>query len=90
MKKYCPNCGKWGGLSIIHEIERFDIRGEVIPIKVEYYRCSKCHEEMMPLQTSNDPLVKAYDEYRRRKGLPITGGPLLESEVAIAQKAHTP
>lgn len=69
MNEYCPNCGKENTLSLIHEVEEFNVRGEIIPLEVEYHRCEACGEEMMQLRTDVDPLDKAYQEYRRRKGM---------------------
>lgn len=69
MNRNCPNCGKENGLSLIRETEDFNVRGEVIPVDVEYYRCSECGEEMVQLRTDDDPLDEAYREYRRRKGM---------------------
>ena len=69
MNEYCPNCGKENTLSLVHEVEEFNVRGEIIPIEVEYFRCKACGEEMMQLRTEDDPLNKAYREYRCRKGM---------------------
>lgn len=69
MNTDCPNCGKQDSLTLIREVEEFNIRGESIPVEVEYYRCEACGEEMMPLRMENDPLEQAYREYRRRKGM---------------------
>ena len=69
MNGYCPNCDKKDGLSLIRETEEFNVRGEIIPVEVEYYRCEECGEEMMQLRADDDPLDKAYREYRRRKGM---------------------
>lgn len=69
MNEYCPNCGKENGLSLVRETEAFNVRGEIIPVDVEYYRCEECGEELVQLRTDDDPLDKAYREYRQRKGL---------------------
>jgi putative zinc finger/helix-turn-helix YgiT family protein len=69
MNGYCPNCGREDSLALIRETEDFNVRGEIIPVEVEYYRCENCSEEIMQLQTDDDPLEKAYREYRRRKDM---------------------
>lgn len=65
----CPNCGSKNSLSLIRETEAFNVRGEAIPVAVEYHRCRVCGEEMLDLQRGRDPLDEAYREYRRRKGM---------------------
>lgn len=69
MNGYCPNCGNENGLTLIRETEEFNVRGEMIPVEIEYCRCEDCGEEMMQLRTDDDPLEKAYREYRQRKGM---------------------
>ena len=69
MNGFCPNCGSEDTLSLIREVEEFNVRGEIIPVEVEYYRCKACGEEVMELRTEDDPLVEAYREYRRRTGM---------------------
>jgi putative zinc finger/helix-turn-helix YgiT family protein len=41
----------------------------VIPVPVELLRCSECGEEFEDPKSDYDPLVVAYAEYRRRKGM---------------------
>ena len=69
MNGFCPNCESENTLTLIREVEEFNVRGENIPVQVEYYRCEACGEEVMELRTEGDPLVEAYREYRRRTGM---------------------
>lgn len=69
MNGFCPNCEKESSLSLILTTEDFNIRGEAIPVEVEYYKCQECGEEFDISKSDNDPYEVAYREYRRRKGL---------------------
>jgi len=49
--------------------EELNIRGEIIPVEVEFFLCKECGEEFEKVKPDNDPLEVAYKEYRRRKGM---------------------
>ena len=53
----------------INKIETFNIRGESIPIQVEYYHCQECGEDFDIPRQDYDPLDQAYREYRQCKGM---------------------
>jgi putative zinc finger/helix-turn-helix YgiT family protein len=69
MNGYCPNCDKETTLVLIRDTEDVNIRGEMIPIEVEYYKCKECGEEFEKPRHDQDSLELAYREYRRRKGM---------------------
>ena len=66
MRGICPNCEKETELELIRATEDIEVRGEKIPVNMEYYRCLSCGEEFEDPQSDDDPLDKAYREYRRR------------------------
>jgi putative zinc finger/helix-turn-helix YgiT family protein len=69
MKDICPNCEKETELELIQRLEDIKVRGEVITVEVKYYKCKKCGEEFEDPCSGEDPLDKAYGEYRRRHGM---------------------
>jgi putative zinc finger/helix-turn-helix YgiT family protein len=69
MNGFCPNCEKESPLLIVRKAEDFNVRGEVISVEVEFYRCQECGEEFENSKTAIDPYEIAYREYRTRKGL---------------------
>jgi len=69
MKGICPNCEKETDIKLIHAAEEINVRGELIKVEVEFYKCSMCGEEFEDPHSDHDPLDKAYREYRRRHGM---------------------
>ena len=69
MKGICPNCEKERDLELVHTTEDVEVRGEHIEVDVEYYKCLSCGEEFEDPHSDDDPLDKAYKEYRRRRGM---------------------
>src|SRR4030043_1288333 len=69
MKGICPNCEKETELELIQKVEDIKVRGEVIKVEVKYYKCKNCGEEFEDPRSDEDPLDKAYREYRRRHGM---------------------
>lgn len=69
MKGICPNCEKETELEVVRATEEIEIRGESVPVEVEYYRCLACGEEFEDPRSGDDPLDRAYREYRRRHGM---------------------
>jgi len=53
----------------VEKVEEIDIRGETIPIHMEYYHCEECGEDFEIPRPDYDPLDAAYREYRNRKGM---------------------
>jgi putative zinc finger/helix-turn-helix YgiT family protein len=69
MKGVCPNCEKISELEHIITTEEVNVRGDLIKIEVEYYKCTECGEEFEDPGSKDDPLEKAYREYRRKHGM---------------------
>ncbi len=61
----CPNCEKETNLEFIKRNEDILVRNEPINVNVEFYKCSECNAEFRDPKSSDDPLDKAYREYRR-------------------------
>jgi putative zinc finger/helix-turn-helix YgiT family protein len=66
MKGICPNCEKETELELIQSVQEIKVRGELIEVEVKYYKCKSCGEEFDDPHSDQDPLDKAYREYRRR------------------------
>ncbi len=69
MKGICPNCEKITELEYVRATEEIEVRGDIIPTEVDYYRCNECNIEFEDPNSENDPLEKAYVEYRRKHDL---------------------
>jgi len=69
MKGICPNCEKKTDLELVRTTDEIEVRGERIAVEAEYYKCSVCGEEFDDPRSDDDPLDKAYREYRRRRGM---------------------
>jgi putative zinc finger/helix-turn-helix YgiT family protein len=69
MKGFCPSCEKETELVHVQRVEEINVKGELILVEVDLYQCVDCGEEFDNPEPSYDPLAKAYQEYRRRKGM---------------------
>jgi len=69
MNAFCPNCEKDTEQKFVEKVEEIDIRGETIPLHMEYYHCEECGEDFEIPRPDYDPLDAAYREYRIRKGM---------------------
>lgn len=69
MISFCPFCETEGRLVRRRKSELIEIRGEVIPVEIEYYLCEACGEEFEDPKGERDPLADAYRQYRQRKGM---------------------
>jgi putative zinc finger/helix-turn-helix YgiT family protein len=69
IKDICPSCEKQSELEFIQKREEISVRGEVIEVPTEYYRCIECGEEFDDPKSSHDPIDIAYKEYRQRHGM---------------------
>ena len=69
MKGICPHCEKETNLEWVRSEEEIKVRGELIKVDVEYYKCKACGKEFDDPRSDDDPLDKAYREYRRRHGM---------------------
>ncbi len=70
MKKFCPFCEQETNVEEINETEELEIRDEMIPVDVKYFRCQNCGEEFEIATEDYDPYAAAYRGYRARKGWP--------------------
>jgi len=66
MKGICPNCEKETELELLQSVQEIKVRGEPIEVEVKYYKCKSCGEGFDDPHSDEDPLDKAYREYRRR------------------------
>lgn len=69
MKGICPVCEEKTDLETVRGMEDIEVRGELIKVEVAYNKCKKCGEEFEDPHSEEDPLEKAYREYRRRHGM---------------------
>jgi len=69
MKGVCPCCEKFSELEHIITTEKLNVRGELIKVRAEYYKCKECGEEFEDPGSKDDPLDRAYREYRRKHGM---------------------
>lgn len=69
MRGICPNCEKYSDLQYISKSEQVTIRNERIEIPVGFYKCNECGDEFEDSKSKEDPLEKAYKEYRKRHGM---------------------
>lgn len=69
MKGICPACEKETDLEFVNRVEDIIVRGENIPVRVEYFKCMDCGSEFEDPQSTYDPLEVAYHEYRTRHGM---------------------
>ena len=69
MKGFCPHCEKEIDLKKVILNEDFNIRGENITLEVTYLECAKEGHLFTDPTSDDDPLDRAYREYRRRKNL---------------------
>ena len=69
MNAFCPNCEQETEQRPVRRLAELDIRGETIPVEVEYQHCETCGEDFEVPRPDYDPLEAAYREYRRRQGM---------------------
>lgn len=69
MNAFCPNCEKETEQRLMDRTEEINIRGEMIPIHLEYSHCEECGSDFEIPKPDYDPLDAAYREYRNRKRL---------------------
>ncbi|MBN2258590.1 MAG: DUF4065 domain-containing protein [Anaerolineaceae bacterium] len=69
MYAFCPNCEKETQQEFIDRIDQISIRGENMPIHLEYYHCNECGNDFEIPRTDYDPLDSVYRDYRSKKGM---------------------
>lgn len=65
----CPICEKETELEVINKIENITVRGDTIPVRVEYFKCLECASEFSDPKSNHDPLEIAYREYRDKHNM---------------------
>ncbi len=65
----CPTCEKETELTFISQTEDITVRGENIPVHVEYLKCTECDSEFNDPNSTYDALDVAYRAYREIHGL---------------------
>lgn len=69
MKGICPYCEDIKELELIEKKEVFNVKDEKIEIDVQFFRCQDCGEEFDDPKANDDPIERAYREFRNRKGM---------------------
>ncbi len=65
---YCPSCEVERSFRFEEREQEYDVRGESIAVVVPVWMCPVCGDTIVDAEFG-DPIEKAYEEYRRRKGL---------------------
>ena len=65
---YCPSCEEEQSFRFEDREQEYDVRGEVITLTVPLWVCPVCGETIVD-DEFGDPIEKAYEAYRKRKGL---------------------
>lgn len=65
----CPSCENESSLVLVRRPEELIIRGEIITVDVEYYKCEECGEEFEDPKSEYDPVEIAYTKYRELMGM---------------------
>jgi putative zinc finger/helix-turn-helix YgiT family protein len=68
-RKDCPGCARETTVRKANREEVYNIRGEEIIIPEEFFVCGECGEEFDDPKSNNNPVEKAYREYRKRKNM---------------------
>lgn len=82
VRRFCSNCEKETELQLLTKEEIVKVRDEPIKVKVQYWKCTECGDEVLDPSLNEDPFYLAYKEYRRRHGL------LKPEEMRDWRKAH--
>lgn len=65
----CPTCEKNTELTFISQTEEITVRGENIPVHVEYLKCAECDSEFNDPNSTYDMVEQAFIKYREIHGL---------------------
>jgi putative zinc finger/helix-turn-helix YgiT family protein len=68
MKEVCPNCEQLVAVDHVSKVENFEIRGDIISVEADFYRCKQCGTEFVDPMSSRDYLQEAYQVYRNIHG----------------------
>lgn len=69
MKGRCPFCEKERVLENVTALETIKVRGELVEVESKHLKCLKCGNSFDDPQSEYDPLILAYREYRKRRGM---------------------
>jgi putative zinc finger/helix-turn-helix YgiT family protein len=69
MKEICPICEKDSRAKVIKKKESMNVRGKLIDVEYEVFKCEACGEEYMDTETEHDPFVYAYASYRKKHNM---------------------
>jgi YgiT-type zinc finger domain-containing protein len=67
---FCTNCRSSVAATIEARTETFPVRGEDVQVNTQVAVCPECGEDISVEELDRVALEKAFDEYRRRHGLP--------------------
>lgn len=82
MNGICPNCEQETRLEVVRKDEEIIVRGEPVQIQVEFLKCTECGTEFRDPGSPDDPLDRAYREYRTRHAM------LQPEEIREFRKRH--
>lgn len=63
---FCPYCEENLEVEVINTSELYAVRGEEIPVMVQYFQCSVCKQTFDDPLSDDDPIDEVYRMYRRR------------------------
>lgn len=69
MNRTCPFCEKTEAVESVRNKRALDVRGETIEVDFEALRCNACGEEFVDAQPEHDPFARAYEIYRKKRGM---------------------
>jgi putative zinc finger/helix-turn-helix YgiT family protein len=65
----CPFCDKTHAIQILKRFTQALVKNEPVDYEQIYYYCSIVDEEFVPAKVMDENLLRARDEYRKKKGL---------------------
>jgi putative zinc finger/helix-turn-helix YgiT family protein len=69
MNGFCPNCEKVTQQKFVERNEELIVRGERIPVVMEFYHCEECGEDFEKPRQDYDPVEVAFRIYREQRGM---------------------
>jgi len=66
---FCDVCNRYREKSIVSKKETFNVKGEKVTISANVVTCTHCKNTIYEHDLDKNNLRKAYEKYRRRKGL---------------------
>lgn len=78
----CSNCEKETEFEIAAKDEVISVRREPVKVRVQYFRCVECGDEVLAPELGEDPFDLAYREYRKNHRL------LRPEEIRDWRRAH--